>query len=127
MRDIKFRVWDPKGKRMRYLENADFIIEYSGPSVFKDHVTGERVPVDWKLMQYTGLTDKNGKNIYEGDIIEYEDRRGTLRKEEVIFNRGTFSAGHEWDDGEFDHYSIENLWYIDIEIIGNVWEGQEVA
>ena len=62
MREIKFRAWDNKQNKMR---NDGFSIYYDGSIQFADSIESK----DFILMQYTGLKDKNGKEIYEGDIL----------------------------------------------------------
>lgn len=64
MRTIKFRVWDIEEKTMRTFE------PYGDAPIMSVNVEGQFI-----LLQYTGLKDKNGTEIYEGDIVQlFEDK-----------------------------------------------------
>ena len=72
MREIKFRIWD---KEKKYFLNDDlFAITIAGKIVIPSKYDGKQMEYDdgssVVLMQYTGIKDKNGKEIYEGDIIK---------------------------------------------------------
>lgn len=113
MRKIKFRIWDKFLYHMYYDEDNK-----EEPNLWniKEHVSGGKL-IDTKssvLMQYTGLKDKNGKEIYEGDIL-----RGPKKfRAEVIFEDGAFTVR-------------KNLLYfqrkpMDLEVIGNIYENPEL-
>ena len=118
-RTTKYRAWDKKNKRMRQvvgltIDNGhiDSVCFYGmeGKSLWNWR-TGQYS----KLMQFTGLKDKNGKEIYEGDIVKW----GT-GKETVVFENGAFgfvgvSFDYLMEETGKDFYSI-------LEIIGNIWE-----
>lgn len=116
MREIKFRAW--YGNRMYYDAN-DFYLRMDG-SCF-EIFNGETDAPTWgqpKLMQWTGLKDKNGKDIYEGDILKHEDDK--LLK--VFFQNGCFMYGFGNSQAEFMHEG----WGFYSEIIGNMYENPEL-
>lgn len=106
-RIIKFRAWDKDLKKMYYdvLHNIGF---------------------NGIVMQYTGLKDKNGKEIYEGDIVRLF---GTEKPCSVVFQDGMFVVKapyhkEEWFDlNMFEHDERVITLY---EVIGNIYENPEL-
>ena len=105
-REIKFRAWD--GAVMQH----DFYVWSFGNEIYDLDEDGDDVVVDWPLMQYTGLKDKNGVDIYEGDIVRCEK-----------FDR--MNGEIEWDN--FNYWKTELcLEDGDLEIIGNIHQNIEL-
>lgn len=96
MREIKFRGWDNREARWLGGSTAE-IVAHGGSDRFT-------------LMQYTGLKDKNGKEIYEGDIYKYDVGDG---EPEI----GVFESIHDFYFSELRRYRVEQG-----EIIGNIYE-----
>lgn len=69
MREIKFRVWDKELKEMCSVTDIQLWINYVHYSRKDSDIGKGNYPADVILMQYTGLKDKNGTEIYEGDIV----------------------------------------------------------
>ncbi len=115
MREIKFRAWTDKAMISEFLPcgNSQAVYIHSGNEI--------KIINNCILMQYTGLNDNNGKEIYEGDIIHHGQEETSGEYNEVIFQNGLF--GMRWQQS--------SLWHIlndshSFEVIGNIYENPEL-
>ena len=121
-REIKFRMWNDYDKKMIYWNE---LLKSNLPNIFT-------IPSYNKwLMQYTGLHDKNGKEIYEGDIVKITNKNSKVIPIKPLI------AQIVWSEEYLAYILIttsvkdafKNLGdYIDydIEVIGNVWEDSDL-
>ena len=137
MREIKFRAWDDapndNGKRMFYFERPFFDSEYSWlsfdqPKGLKEYAMHNQSKEDIVLMQYTGLKDKNGKEIYEGDILKSAIEQTVGGQIETI-------GVVEWDDNGYWKYDLPDygqsfginiLFDEEYKVIGNIYENPKL-
>lgn len=124
-RDIKFRAWVKDRKAIFEVilidyvsKKVTYIVERIGHLLNIRHDKFN----DVELMQYIGLKDKNGKEIYEGDIL-FESFGERYYK--VVFENGSFRAEFE---GDFEEHSFD---LIDVvaqgcKIVGNIYENPEL-
>ena len=122
MREIKFRAWDKENEKMMkvsslHLENKEISVKENGTfHLFRMQ----------DLMQYTGLKDKNGKEIYEGDIVLIKlDETSTWHKTVVGFKKGAFIADLI-DKEDYVYIFHHGFTGDDFEIIGNVYENKNL-
>ena len=132
MREIKFRAWDKNDKRIFIdPQMIDFYNKKIGYMQYQTEYmtdTSYSIPVGFEefeyseLMEWTGLYDKNGEDIYEGDIL-FESFGEKYYK--VVFENGSFRAEFK---GDFEEYSFD---LIDVvaqgcKIVGNIYENPEL-
>ena len=112
MREIKFRVWDKTFKKM--INNEYWLSHPSGQEDFFNIVMYRVSKEQFEVMQYTGLKDKNGNEIYEGDIICCENVY------KVCFAYGTFCIDAE------SEYKVLSMFASESVIVGNVFENNDL-
>lgn len=130
MRELKFKVWDLMLKEMfsidnkagLFLQNNKIYCYNSDTRQISNLNIGSAIPLEnYKLMQYTGLKDKHGTEIYEGDIVRFDD--GGIA--EVVFFCGAFMPKLEKGEGITINYNAKPIWQ-DSEVIGNIAENSEL-
>ena len=130
-REIKFRAWLKEEKKMVIVETIDFSeksIQYLEKNEIMDaYLLRTNFLEDVELMQYTGLKDKNGTEIYEGDIVKYKfpyDRR--LKHISPVFymeSQASYGVLDICKNG-IPLYTISANNYF--EVIGNIYENKNL-
>ena len=125
MREYKFRVWDTENKEMLKVQELDFEDTFYGGrlSIRTDQYNDYFDIEDMILMQYTGLKDKNGKEIYEGDIVKvFTSKKWRIGK--IIYEYSGFTIDVT-NNKELEYGRtgiIESL----IEVIGNIYDNPKL-
>ncbi len=143
VREIKFRSWDKKNKEMFYWDNVrdeDDNIHKSLSFFFGCYVENLKGEISdtQVLMQFTGLKDKNGKEIYEGDILKYgneeKEPKSTFSEVSWCEYRAKFidsksfltGGGSSGELNTWENY-LHKIKVLDfVEVIGNKFENPEL-
>ena len=116
-REIKFRAWDKERKIMDYTDK-DLRCDFSDGDVYVVNSQGDFE--DYELMQFTGLHDKNGKEIFEGDLL----KSSWPNPSRVMFVDYGFKKCF-WDYAN-DRWIPEPLGENEEEIMGNIYDNPEL-
>lgn len=121
MREIKFRFWDNLEERMIQPSEKIFMNLFGKISVEDDDGDVFFIKdTEIEIMQFTGLQDVTGKDIYEGDI-----QTSPHGNKEIYFSQGIFWAGIKVGE-KYYYESPLKTWCDTCKVIGNIYENPEL-
>jgi uncharacterized phage protein (TIGR01671 family) len=131
MREIKFRAWFTLKNRMVNHESLSLFYDSDegftfafDDSTFVDEEHAEGT-LNYELMQFTGLYDKNGKEIYEGDVLEAQDDDGSFYLK-VAYD-GEYARYWFVDEADSGYcYAPDEFGRDEILVVGNIYENPEL-
>lgn len=123
MREFKFRAWDTEKQEMatvNFIGLNDYEVGMEDEECRRWRAT---YPYVCRLMQYTNLKDKNGKEIYEGDILKVKLDGGEEVNLYVKYVKGEYRVVNEgrWEDSLYAY-----MYFGDVEIVGNIYENKDL-
>ena len=122
LREIKFRCWDKKCKQE---DLQMFSWEEMKDTQMNDFFSNHNKR--YKLMQYTGLKDKNGMEVYEGDIVREQRKRFKDKHFVAKWNNGIGSYTFKPVDKSATSWPCFNIGTVEnLEVVGNIYENPEL-
>ena len=123
-RELKFRLWDKENKSWHNPNILEVWDESGNMTPFQYVKTGKLDPIymtldNWIIQQYTGLKDKNGKEIYEGDIVIFP-KRTYAKYATVVYSE--YDAAFKIED----RFVRELLKFNDVIVVGNIFENKDL-
>lgn len=123
MREFKFRAWDTEKQEMatvNFIGLNDYEVGMEDEECRRWRAT---YPYVCRLMQCTNLKDKNGKEIYEGDILKVKLDGGEEVNLYVKYDLGEYRVVNEgrWEDSLYAY-----MYFGDVEVVGNIYENKDL-
>lgn len=120
MRELKFRAWD--GKKVQQITDLTDLEQGNSGYVTYEDGSYNRIGA-YPIMQFTGLKDKNGREIYEFDVLKLgQDSYGVVRTVKVYWSETYACWEIEIDGSDYDLWE----WAKNSEIIGNLHQNPEL-
>ena len=116
--ELKFRAWNKRTKEMVYIDDLYW---------FEENQVHQQGDEDWEIMQHTGLKDKNGVAIYEGDVVNVCEEYGSDSYSPLVvdFRKGCFILRQS--DYMEQHRPITEVDFLQVyEVIGNIHENPDL-
>lgn len=130
MREIKFRVWDPDLKHMYLYDENYILIDTVGCSAMLTE-NGLNYQNNYILMQYTGLTDCEGKEIYESDLVQcfqtLQNPNGEIVS--IVMKHGIWSLKDHYYGNSIPfpiHLYHDFCYPLTLKVIGNIYENPDL-
>lgn len=115
-REIRFRAWDEAGRKMIVQNDYD---AYDKHMTWQGAVYEKGRLLPYTLLQFTGIKDRKGKEIYEGDIVRLDSWDPSIYQ--IAFDRGAFYIANA------DRHEVGDIKYVEqCEVLGNIYENPEL-
>ena len=120
MRDLKFRAWLKSMDELNGMHEVKSLHLNTGNIIISTQYGNQSIPpLQYDLMQYTGLKDKNGVEIYQGDLLHNPHDKNYCYA--IVWNEDKAGFGLGTDDENLKPYQVHEFW----EVIGNIYENPD--